>query len=334
MDAHGMMSDRVGDEDEMARQFMQRRRELAARYRLQRVAIAPELPPAYHAAASQALADARVLMASQQVGAASEILEDAIADYPYSNDAAALTHELIRCYAASGALHDTRINLVDLWERHPDYPHFATVLRECIEVAEYIQLRNEPFDLNADLPINVIKRNAIGDLTNANHLFYFLVAHGDLHNVAPRAQLAIARSTLLRANTNEDQLARARLLYDQFLDRYPDNDLVFEALIEQAVGYLLGYRGDHFDMGMLIKAHAVVEQAAVYAGDDTNRRDLISRYRALIRRWQQDRDLQVARWYRDRGHRDQALFYYKETVDRDATSNTAQTAHRERSKLQ
>lgn len=320
-------------DDEIDQQFTDRRKELAARYRIDRARALPGLPDGYHRKAQQALTRAREALLIEDLPTARKVAEDAYERYPFSYAADDLLHCLLRSYAVSGDLREARLYLIDLWERFPSYDGFRDVLSECLVVAEHVQQRGKLFNFLAEHPRDVINEDALGDVTNANYLLHFLARHGDQHDVSPRATLGLARGILIRAVGNQDELVRSRLAYDEFLDAYPGSDLVFEALVEQAVSYLLSYRGEHYDMGALINAKALIEQADVYTGQDQDRQAVITKFRALIRRWHQGRDLQIARWYRDKDHVEQARYYYTEVIGKDSTSNSAAAARRERAEL-
>jgi len=318
---------------ELNRVFTERRQELAARYRIERARALPDLPDRYHEEARDALEAAERALRRHRLPTARKLAKQAIERWPYSHAAAGLHHTLLRSYAVSGDLREARMHLVDLWERFPEYDRFEQVLRECLVAAEYVQQRGRLFDFDAEDPRDIINYDNRGDLANANYLLFFLANNGDRHEIAPRATLGMARGQLIEAGTSFERLIEARLAYDEFIDSYPRSPLVFEALIEQAVSYLLSYRGDQFDMGSLINAKALVDQADLYTGESEERQDLVTRFRSAIRRWQQERDLQVARWYRARGHHAPSRYYYTEVIGRDPTSKPAAAARREREAL-
>lgn len=329
----GGVENQVLNEAELDQQFTERRRELAARYRVERALVLPSLPESYHQEAEQVLAQVRAALAVHDLPRARELAHAAYERYPFSRAADDLLHSLLRSYAISGDLRLARQHLIDLWERFPAYEHFRDVLQESLVVAEYIQQRGQLFNFQAEHPDEVIDRSALGDLANAKYLLHFLARHGDQHEIAPRATLGLARGLLIQADGSLDRLVEARLAYDEFLDRYPESPLVFEALVEQAVSHLLTYRGDQYDMGALINAKALIEQADVYTGQDPERQQVVAKFRSLIRRWHQERDLQIARWYRDKGHVGPARHYYTEVIGKDPTSHPAVAARRERSRL-
>jgi len=323
----------VSSASELEQSYRERRRELAADYRIQRARVYPTLPASYHHKAEQALTLTRSLLAERRVRRARELAEQAYRDYQYSDAAAALMHQRLRSLLGVGDLHNARRVLIDLWERHPDYDGISTALDEALLIAELVQQRAPAFNLAAAHPDEVIIEERIGDLSRTDPLFRFLAQHGDRHRVAPRAALGLARSLLLRGRSHRRMLVDARIAYDEFFERYPQSDLVFTALVEQAVSYLLAYRGDHYDVGVLITAAGIIQQAEFYAREDPRRLAIVDRFRSLIRRWHQERDLQVARWYSDRGEIPASRLYYGEVIERDNTAPIAATARRERAAL-
>jgi hypothetical protein len=164
--------------------------------------------------------------------------------------------------------------------------------------------------------------------------FRFLAEHGDYHDIAPRASLGLARSILIGGYTSRESRARARLAYLDLLQRYPESPLVFEALCEQALCHLLGFKGDRFDGGVLETASVIIDQAELYTDNRPERNALIDHYRALITRWRQHKDFQVARWYEAKGHEASALYYYRSTIAFDSGSETAAEARRSIARLE
>ena len=71
---------------------------------------------------------------------------------------------------------------------------------------------------------------------------------------------------------------------------------------------------------MLQQAESIIDTAELYAKEDPKRLEIVRRYRSLIRRWTQERDLNVAKWYTDRGISEAARIYFAETEKRDPSS--------------
>ena len=61
--------------------------------------------------------------------------------------------------------------------------------------------------------------------------------------------------------------------------------------------HLISYKGDEFNVTELLKARWVLDRADLLTNDQPERRDIVSRYRRLVDRWTQDRDLAVGTWY-------------------------------------
>lgn len=319
-------------EDEIEARYLARRRALAAEYRLERARVRPTLDEAYDAQAQDALERARSHLVAVRLDEARRVAERALEEWPYSAAAPELQHIVLRTRLASGRLVDAKLSLVDLWERHPGYGGIAVALRETLLVAELAQQRGDAIDLEAATPDEVVDPEMLGDLQGADRLFRFLIAHGG-REVAARASLGLARSLLFQGRGDLLALVEARVAYDEFLDRFPDSDLVFTALIEQAVSYLLAYRGDQYDSGVLMTAQTIIDAAELYTEERPERVATVQRFRALIRRWLQERDLSIARWYHNRGRYEPAHRYYREVVDRDSTSPAAAAARRELAEL-
>ena len=329
----GDVSNKVLSEDEVELRYITRRRERAANFVLEHAEIYPSLPPEYHAAAQAELERAQRALEMGRYREARKIAERAHAEFEHSDAAAELLHLQFRSYAATGQLRLAKLLMVDIWERHPGYPGATVMLEEALLVADLVQKTGPLFNLSAITPEEVINRDNRGDLLSSNRVYRFLAVHGDRATIAPRAALGLARASLLRGISTREDLLLARLKYEDFFEDYPDSPLIFDALCEQAVSYLVSYRGDQFDMGVLTTAEGLINQAEVYVQGDTERQRIVREFRALIRRWKQDHDLQVARWYADKGYIDAARRYYDETIKRDSTSAPAIAAKREQAEL-
>ena len=104
--------------------------------------------------------------------------------------------------------------------------------------------------------------------------------------IAPRAALGLARGQLL-AGGKEDIFA-ARRAYEQFLEQYPNNSLTFTAICEYALSYLISYRGENYDLGALVLANAIIDQAEIETRGDAAKVAIVQAYRKRIRGWLQD----------------------------------------------
>jgi hypothetical protein len=138
------------------------------------------------------------------------------------------------------------------------------------------------------------------------------------------AQLGLARSLL--AEGGKEKIFDARLAYSDFLLTYPKHPLVFNALIELAISHLVTYRGPRFDIGVVHDAAHFIDQAELYTRENPERMTIVRHFRAVIRGWQQDRDLYAADWYFDHRKWGAAQYYYQAVVERDAASNQGQRA--------
>ena len=128
--------------------------------------------------------------------------------------------------------------------------------------------------------------------------FSLLARFGDRATVAPRALLAKARADLFLGADSPERLIDAQIAYGQLLRQYPQfDDLVFQALCELALVHLISYKGDAFNVTELIEARWVLDRASLLSDGRPERQALIKRYRDLVDRWTQDRDLFVGTWY-------------------------------------
>ena len=312
------------------------RRELAAEYRLRRAQF--KAPEGYDAAAQQRLEEIEALYKHGEYKIARKLAERSYkSDFPYSIYAAHLLHAHIvgflprqlpegqkhRVYAAKiyGRLND-------LWLRFPDYEGMRQAFTDVLEAAELIRTTGTVIDVHAETIQEAVKRDWGLHLNAALDLFNFLEVNGDKHHIAPRASMGIARIFLIQGTGDPRKLFMARAKYRQFISRYPNHELVFDALVERAYSHLIAYRGDKYDVGVLIEGAYILRQAELYTDKDQKRIDLITRLRALIRRSFQARDFQVAVWYQEKGHTDPAIYYYNEVVKRDPNSKIAKDAQR------
>ncbi|MCK6488573.1 MAG: hypothetical protein L6R48_09630 [Planctomycetes bacterium] len=321
-------------------------REEAAHYRLGR-ANAPAakrdeaVAGAYLAKARRRLADGHEIRARWAA-------EDGFEEAPYSERAGDLLRTALEAAAVGHDVAEVREKLLMLWLYLPDYPGMEEAMRRALEVAERDQDFQAVVNLDADQPSEVVAvdgRSVFTD-TASTRIFRFLSRHGDRTSIAPRAALGLARSKLISgAGGDRDAIFEARAEYERFLTEYPDSAFTFPALCEYALSYLVTYRGAHYDLGTLVMAQAIIDQAEVEArGDQANVRTVLA-YRKRVRGWLQDRDLSVARWYAERGSRpglrwlfmpaglqswqDGSRFFYREVMRRDPGSRQGLDAERE-----
>jgi tetratricopeptide (TPR) repeat protein len=263
--------------------------------------------------------------------------------YPYSAVSGDLLAFVNSCYAKTGDITGVHGTVFKLWFYQPDYPRMTAVLEEALAAAEREQDFSALVDLEAEDPDEVIRLGGSAFSSDINKLFRFLLVHGDRETIAPRAQVGLARA-LLRTK-DKQELSQARREYEKFLETYPTHDLVFTVLCEQALSYLVAYKGNHYDVGVLFNAANIIDQAEVEAHADPKRIATVEAYRKRIRSWHQDRDLEVARWYRgmadpatgwlrspgtaDPPWHDAARYYFVQTIKRDSGSNQARQAQAE-----
>jgi hypothetical protein len=261
---------------------------------------------------------------------------------PFSNHAGDLLAVMAMAQATDSNLESCRRTLHKLWFELPEYAGIAEVMLYVLVEAERIQGFQTAVDLDAADPREVVKVEGEAAVTNGtSRLFRFLERYGDRVTVAPRATIGLARG-LLRSQQSGDLYA-ARRAYEDFLYEYPRHPLVFSVLTELALSHLMMYRGDDYDVGALISATLILDQAELQTAGDDKRVALIAAYRRRVQGWHQDRDLRVARWYRSKrapfgwiaapvGLDDWAAgarTYYREVVRRNPTSAQGQAAERE-----
>jgi hypothetical protein len=315
-------------EEEIQERYMADRSEAAAAYRQERARLLPGLPAAYHAAAGVGCDAARAALIAGRLLEARQTARATLRDHPYAERAAELQHILLRTYAiAANEIDATRLHLIDLWERHHEYEGVRMAMEEVLLAVETSQRLGMAIDLDASSPAEVVTvTNGYLAVSGPLKLLYFLRDHGDRCSIAPRATLGIARCLLARGTFDRDALQEARLAYDGFLTTYPDHPLIFTALLEQAVAYLVAYRGPRYDVGVLIFAAGIVDQAEIYTRNQPERIALVKRYRGIIRRCHQERDLFTAEWYHRREQSARARYYYQQVVDREPDSPAGRSA--------
>jgi hypothetical protein len=276
------------------------------------------------------------------------LAEDGFDAVPYTRSAGELLALQIKALARRGQISGVHNVLYQLWFYIPDYDRMPEIMETAMDVAERQQNFTSAIDLEAHDPRDVIKLDGNSLLGEINRLFHFLELHGDRVQIAPRAAIGLARS-LLRGGDRDD-LFVARREYEKFCENYPTHPLVFTALCERALSYLVSYRGENYDVGSLISAAAIIDQAEIEANGDPGSIRIVEAYRVRIRSWHQDRDLQVARWYAERkitglswlaspkGESDRmwyqsARYYYREVIRRDSGSEPGRAAARELAEL-
>jgi hypothetical protein len=275
------------------------------------------------------------------------LAHDGFALFPYSTVAGDLLSTELESYAKRGAIPDLHDVLFTMWFYLPDYPDLPRVMDLSLTAAEKVQDFRKSVHLEEDSPSQVIQIEGESALMDVNKLFRFLVLHGDRETIAPRAAIGLARA-LLRSG-DKDNLYLARREYERFCETYPTHELVFTALCERALSYLVAYKGNNYDVGVLISAATIIDQAEIESKGKPENVETVAAYRKRIRSWHQDRDLEVARWYRDRvllglawlmcpGTADDswhggARFYYREVIRRDSGSEQARIAFRELNEL-
>ncbi len=273
---------------------------------------------------------------------------DGFGNFPYTKAAGDLLAIQVIANARRGNLSDMHNRLYELWYYIPGYDGMPATMLEAMDAAERAQNFIASINLDAEDPRQVIRLSSSASSSQLNRLFRFMERHGDRVDIAPRAAIGLGRA-LLRSG-DRDLIFFARREYEKFCENYPVHPLVFTALCERALSYLVSYRGEHFDVGVLISASAVIDQAEIEANGDPEKIKLVEAYRKRIRSWIQARDLAVARWYRDRvtfglgwlatpkGKNDglwlpASRFYYREVIRRDSSSDAGRAAQRELAEL-
>lgn len=305
------------------------------------------------ATARRYLDKARARLAAGHEVLARWAAEDGFDETPYSALAGDLLRTGMEAAAVGHAVNRVRDKLITLWLYLPDYPGLDEAMRRALEVAELDQDFQAMVNLDAEKPQEVVAvegRTFFYD-TGTTRIFRFVSRHGDRITLAPRAALGLARSKLIAgAGGDRDAIFEARSEYERFLTEYPDSSFTFPALCEYALSYLVTYRGADYDLGVLMMAQSIIDQAEVEARGDQSLVRTVQAYRKRIRGWLQDRDLQVARWFRARGEHpalwrwitmppgltswvDGSRLFYGEVVRRDPGSRQGLDAEREAATL-
>ncbi|HYE08321.1 MAG TPA: hypothetical protein VEL07_22595 [Planctomycetota bacterium] len=317
------------DDSEVEADWFRGQEAKAAKYRLGRAqATAEDLDDA---AAREYLDEARQLLADGHGRGARKKALKGFKNHRYSQYADDLQHVAVLGYAKKADLSGMLESLVALWLCFPDHPEMDAAMRVALDAAEKRQNFSTLVNLEAEDPADVIDLEGESWRDEYNRVFRFLSRNGDRESIAPRASLGLARSLLISEDRKGFPTVRAA--YESFLDDYPDHELTFTALTELALAYLSTYRGEHYDVGALVNAAAVIDQAEIETGGDAARAKVVQDYRRRIRAWHQDRDGQVATWYDRRGQDDAARIYYAEVVARDPNSDDARRAERALDKL-
>jgi hypothetical protein len=266
--------------------------------------------------------------------------------YPYSSVAGDTLLCALECHLASDRLGDAYEKLLMIWFYLPDYSRTGEAMEKVLSAVEAQQRFVASVHLEREDPASVVQFVGRTTLASSDKLLTFLSVHGDRETIAPRAELALARSLLLGGT--HDQILAARRAYEQFLEKYPAMNLTFTALLEHALSFLVGYRGDDYDNGALIYASAIIDEAELETNGDEAKAAQIRAYRDRIRHWEQDRDLSIARWYLARrdpliawfitppgltSWLDGARYYFTAVRDRDSGSPQGRIAARELAKL-
>ena len=333
----------VAESQEDEARYLERLEKEAAEFRLER-SRRSTIP------ADDALARAQVVAAQARLDAkdfkrARKLARNAFKRYRFTADtstAGDLKRIVVLAAARLDRVGETRQELARLWLFFPDYENVGEAMLAALEAAERAQRFTSIVHLDRDDPAEVIDVEGTGMIEENDKLFRFIATYGDRVSVGARARLGLARATLLGSDRRD--VAETRQAYEDFLGLYPRHELTFSALTELALSQLVAYRGEHYDVGALVQAASVIDLAENETSGDPAKVALVQSYRTRIRSWHQDRDLQVARWYRGR-HRpaglawlkepspldwdDAARFYYREVVRRDSASPQGRFARRE-----
>jgi hypothetical protein len=319
----------------------------AAEYQRLRSTAAPEAFD--DGIALEALTRARRLLLTGHEIRARWAAEDGFDDAPYSRYAPDLVRLALEGAVVQANLPEVRSNLLILWLYFPDYPGMGEAMERALGACEDFQDFASAVHLEQDDPAQVIdlEGRTVFNSHESSRLLRFLALRGDRSGVAPRAALALARELLLTGD--KDNLFEARRAYERFLEDYPVGDLTFTALCEYALSHLVAYRGKDYDIGTLVMAASLIDQAEIETRGDIERTRVVQAYRRRIRSWHQDRDLAVARWYTARGlpslfawltmpagladWSPGARLFYRETIARDPTSRQGLLAERELASL-
>ncbi len=275
--------------------------------------------------------------------------EDAFEEFPYSSYAGDALRMGLEGASVQGNISKVREKLQMLWLYIPDYPGMPEAMDRSMSVAEDLQNFTKSVNLEAANPGDVIildGRSSLNDI-ETNRLLAFLAIHGDRDSIAPRAALGLARGLLLTGG--KEDIFAARRAYELFLEQYPSSALTFTAICEYALSYLISYRGKDYDLGALVMANAIIDQAEIETRGDPAKVAVVQAYRKRIRGWLQDRDLSIARWYLDRGTpwilrwlikpplllswSDGCRYYWQQVIKRDPTSTQGRTAESELSEV-
>lgn len=305
---------------------LQARRERAADFRLRHSVF--QAPAGFVADAASTLERAEAHWQAGEVKKTYKLSWKAYNDYRHAPSAPRLLHLFILAAIKRHKISYATRGLIDLWYRYPDYARIDELMLTVLDEAERLQNSSSIINLDASQPDAVINTDVEYDLYAADLLFYFLAEHGDLHQIAPRASIGLARSLLISGDGGKLRTLEARLAYQEFLFRYPDSNLVFRALSEMALTHLLLFRGERFDGGALAQAELIINQAELYIEGRPTRQALVRQYRELISRWRQRKDFSVAQWYQAKDHPEAALYYYRESLRYDPDSTLAQEARR------
>jgi hypothetical protein len=348
----------LDDEDEEVKKITKVQEE-AAEYRMARDRYKPDA--VYEAEAKEYLTEAQAIAATGK----SQPLEgwyywmfsanrrtrwlamDGFKERGYAACAGDLVATAIESHARSGDIDGLYSRLVMLWYYLPDYPHLQRLMETAQAAAERVQNFEASINLDASDPGKVISVDSDGLLSDVIRLFRFQALHGDRETVAPRAELGLARALMISKGPRE--ISAARRQYEHFLEVYPNHPLTFHALCEQALCYLVTYQGKDYDVGVLISAAAVIDQAEIEARGDSEKLRKVEAYRKRIRLWHQDRDLMVAQWYADRvppylaflmrpgegpdSWNRGARYYFQAVIKRDSASPQGREAARDLDRL-
>lgn len=316
-------------------------RERAAKFRLDRARF--NASPEYNALAKEHLNQAQDMLENGFYKQARKVARKSYKRFAYSDSASELLHTYIKSftpqYLPEKKKHHINGNeiytrIYDLWLRYPDYPHMRAAFTDVLHAAEAMQGYRTAINIHAETIQESVQRSWNTHVGPALSLYTFLDRYGDKHDIGPRAKLGIARVHLIQGIGSPQKLLFARSAYLKFLSTYPKHELVFTALIERAYCHLIAYRGDKYDVGVLMESAHIIKQAELYSAQDEQRIDLIQKLRALIRRSHQDRDFQVAIWYDHKKHTRSAIYYYKEVVKRDPNSSAAKESLRALERLE
>jgi outer membrane protein assembly factor BamD len=218
---------------------------------------------------------------------------------------------LAQCLSAIGYHYRAFKEYQQLIERHPNTPHFETVLQRQFEIANLFQAgeRDKAFGVRwFPAPAKAIE------------IYSQIVKNGPYSKIAPEAQFRIGL-------THEKQRAylSAVRAYERLLERYPRHPLAEAAQFQIGAAYRSEAARAEYDQNAANQAIAAFTEFLV-RHPNSEKAPLAEQYRAELKVEQVRGLFRIGQFYEKKRSYEAALVYYNEVIEQHPRSTWAEAA--------